>query len=73
MQLKAILLIAAALAANAALILLLTGMAEGLSNQVCQGVSQHRSPITVTPVYTGNPETLEHIRISWDTNPQGTR
>ena len=67
MQLKATLLTAAAL------ILLMTGTAEGLSNQACQGVSQHSSPITVTPVYTGNPETLEHIRISWDTNPQGTR
>ena len=63
MQLKATLLSAATLAANAALILLLTDTAEGLSNQACQDIGQHRSPITVTPVYTGNPETLGHIRI----------
>ena len=65
MQLKATLLTAAAL------ILLMTGTAEGLSNQACQGVSQHSSPITVTPVYTGNPETLEHIRIRLGHQPPG--
>ena len=72
MQLKAILLSAATLAANVALILLLTGTAEGLSNPACQDVGQHNSLITITPVYTGSPETLDRIRISWDTNPQGT-